>query len=534
MASAVVPPRKRSLEESGHDVNQEPDSPAPPNKEPKLTPSAKASLDTLPTELLSRIAAHLSTTELLSLRLANGRIETQLFNDFAAFYFVKKQFMLTPESLQCLVDISRHPKLSTVLEHVVISLDKYRLESLVSDVRSYSSRDNNSDDDDSATHLARAAAYRRGAYDQIAFLSSGHDVQLLTQAFRNLVNLKKVGLRDYNSGMRRRDGEGAQWRAYGATTVLAETGTDLLQRPDGWSHLQQQYAGTGSAVHFAARAFTAVLRALGEAGAKPEGIEILTRVKANALPDYAFHIPSFMAPTVTPVLAGLKSLLLTIGLQSTFAAVVPLPSAPVGPATSGHVLEAFLLLTPALAHLRLNFTHDQPNSLSYWFLKALPTLHPQRLLPRLARLDFGMMVGAHPDVLARVVGRWGGTLEEVSFWKVSLSESAARRDIAAETNQWAELLMRLRRVAPGLRSVRVGCLGNIWRGQVKKVTIKVGGEGSVVSRVYGREDMRDLEAFRARLEKEFQLPYLEHDDDGGETSDSEESGEDGGSDEIDS
>ncbi|KAJ9130605.1 hypothetical protein NKR19_g9829 [Coniochaeta hoffmannii] len=518
MTCTVVPTHKRSFGQSGLDADLELGGVAKEQKLVHLEDEARAaSLDTLPTEILGHIASYLSTPELLSLRLANRTIEDQLFNDFAAYYFTKKQFMLTPESLQCLVDISLHPKLSTVLEHVIISLDKYRLDLTL----------NNFNGGDPATLHARAATYGQGAYDQAAFLSSGQDRQLLAQAFRNLPNLRTVGLRDYNSGMRQRDGEGAQWRAYGATTVLQNTGMSLLGFDGvfGPHVASRQYADTGLAMIFAARAFTVVLQALGESAATPKHVEILTRDRAHALPDHAFHLPPYLAPTVAPVLSRLESLLLTVNLRTIFVPATDSPGS-----VPGYALQNLLSLTPNLAHLRLNFTADQSTAANvYPFLDRLAGSGSQ-LLPRLSHLDFGMMTAVDRECLFRVVQRWSKTLKGLSFWKVSLSDSAghqAEPHPQEKPNRWAQLLVRLRKAAPGLARMSVGCLTQQFGGHFLSVTLKVDGKGTPANRVYGPEDMRDLKVFRAMLERELQVSWLEdHEEDGEEhDSDSWESGD---------
>ncbi|KAL1874426.1 hypothetical protein VTK73DRAFT_303 [Phialemonium thermophilum] len=520
---------KRSFEEFGFDIGDV-DSDTATSKPAKLAApllrEAKAALDKLPTEILSYIASHLSTTELLSLRLANRTIEVQLFNDFAAYYFTKKQFMLTEESLQCLVDISLHPTLSTVLEHVVISLDKYRSDGHV----------RHSPTNDPAVLVARAAAYRQGARDQSVLLASGRDGQLLMRAFQNLPNLRTVGLRDYNSGTRWRDGEGAQWRAYGATTVLEKTGKDLLQ-VDGMEYAFKQYAGTGSSTNFAARAFITVLQALGEAGARPQNIEILIRNRVNALPDYAFHVPSNLAPLLEPMLAMLRSLLLTVDLQPIYTqGAGGVDVADPDPEGGKFSLDRFLSLTPSLIHLRLNLVSEMPHWHDSGFLDRLATLGPT-LLPMLAQLDLGMMPNAHPDSIAAVAKAWSSTLKTLSFWKVTLAEFRGDRaavKAVSKLNRWPELLERLRKSAPSLESISVGCLAQRSAGRRQRVMLNIetqDGQKPTVNRVYGHEDMQDLKGFRARLEEEMSLETMDGDhidgndeEDEGSSSESEEAG----------
>ncbi|OIW28198.1 hypothetical protein CONLIGDRAFT_714766 [Coniochaeta ligniaria NRRL 30616] len=531
MDSTVAQPLKRTFEESGLG-----DGTATSGKGRKLNPDAqKASLDSLPTEILCHIASHLSTSELLSLRLTSRTIEVQLFNDFAAYYFAKKQFMLTTESLQCLLDISLHPKLSTVLQHVIISLDKYAMNMPLGNFHG----------DDIDTYVARSIKYRQRAYDQAVLLATGRDRELLAQAFGNLRHLKTVGLRDYNSGMRRRDGEGAEWRAYGATTVIRETGMRMLGAR-GSLIRQPNYAGVGTASTFAARTFTTVLHALGSSGTTPDCIEILLRDELRVLPDYAFHIPKFMEPAVTPLLAGLKTLLLAVGMnQGTMHTAAPID---MGPDEPGFAVHHFLSLVPNVTHLRLNFQSDDPGY-TRWFwnwLAIADTDLGTQLLPKLTQLDFGMMRNADLDRLGRVVGRWGSTLTRVSFWKVTIKESDDQRaalqlDSQAKPNRWAELLVQLPKVAPKLRRITVGCLAQVCRDRVQHIALNVGSPPQhsrpPVSWDYRLDEMLDLKKFRSMLDTELKVLWpkdlssddSEHDgtDSEGDGSDSEQS-DDGG------
>lgn len=468
------------------------------------------SLDSLPTEILSHIASNLSTSDLLSLRLTSRTIEVQLFNDFAAYYFAKKQFMLTTESLQCLLDISLHPKLSTVLEHVIISLDRFALDLALSNFRT----------GDTAITLARSTKYRQGAYDQAILLATGQDREILTQAFRNLRNLKTVGLRDYNSGKKWRDGESAEWRAYGATTVLRETGMNLLESDARFvpQHYSVNYAGAGTANAFAARAFAVILQSLGSSGATPSSVEILLRDKQHGLPDYAFNVTKSLEPVVARLLEGLKVLLLGVDLNR----YTVFSGATIGdmePEAPDFALQHFLSFVPNVTHLRLNFQNHDPTGNVAWFLKrfASADTHMQtQLLPNLAQLEFGMMLNAEPSQLTRVVGRWGNTLTGVTFWKVSIKdsddqESALRLDSQAKPNRWAELLSRLPDVAPKLRRITVGCVAQYCRQRVQHVTLNVGSEKEhsrpALWREYRREEMVDLKKFRRLLDEELQVSW---------------------------
>jgi hypothetical protein len=518
------PTLKRTFEQSGLEDSQDQNGTTTSGEGRKLVhlmqdadvDSEKTSLDSLPIEILIDIASYLSTSELLSFRLTNRTIEVALFNDFAAYYFAKKQFMLTAESLQCLVDISLHPKLSTVLEHVIISLDKYRLDNIHLSIP---------DNIAGHTKAGRVSRYRQGVYDQVALLNAGQDRVLLTQAFRNLKNLKTVGVRDFNSGKRWRDGEGAEWRAYGVNTVIRETGMKL----DLFSGTQQmyntiiQYPGAGTAMAFSAKTFSTVLGALGSSGATPENIEVLLRDRSHGLPDYAFHVPQYLAPKVAPLLAGLKTLLLTtdLGYLPMLNANPPQVTEPYSYVV-GYALRHFLSLVPNLTHLRLNFQRGQARNSSAFleWLASTDRHSGTQLLPKLVQLDLGMMEfdGKSVNLPRRVVGRFGKTLKGVSFWKTRLIETreqvvALEQDKELKPNWWAELLVQLPKVAPGLNSISVGCLSQQSRGQVIDISLNVssaeGQKRPSITREYRGEDMRDLNRFKEMLENELVVSWPE-------------------------
>jgi len=75
----------------------------------------------LPLEILVEISSYLTTPDLGALRLTCKQVERSLWDWFSKEFFAKKQFMITQQSLQALVDISHHPSLSKILQHVIIS-----------------------------------------------------------------------------------------------------------------------------------------------------------------------------------------------------------------------------------------------------------------------------------------------------------------------------------------------------------------------------------------------------------------------------
>jgi hypothetical protein len=192
----------------------------------------------------------------------------------------------------------------------------------------------------------------------------------------------------------------------------------------------------------------------------------------------------------------------------------------------GYALRHFLSLVPNLTHLRLNFQKGQaktPSAFLEW-LASTDRHSDTQLLPKLVQLDLGIMEfdGTSVNLPRRVVARFGKTLRAVSFWKVLLMETreqhvALAQDKQLKPNRWAELLVQLPKVAPGLTCISVGCLSQQTRGQVIDVTLSVnsnvsseeGQKRRPITRDYRGKDMRDLNRFKEMLENELVVPWYE-------------------------
>jgi hypothetical protein len=140
-----------------------------------------ASLLTIPLELLVAVSSFLSTPDLGALRLTCKQTEKSLYEWFSKEFFTKKQFMLTHNSLQALFDISKHASFSQKLSHVIIATNVYTNERV-----QYRDKD-------------AAIRYCQGYNDQAALMNTGVDREMLTESFKNLKNLRTVGIRDFNN-----------------------------------------------------------------------------------------------------------------------------------------------------------------------------------------------------------------------------------------------------------------------------------------------------------------------------------------------
>ncbi|KAF5506364.1 hypothetical protein CGCS363_v005800 [Colletotrichum siamense] len=290
---------------------------------PPTTPFSK-----VPIEVLLRISSYLTTPELGNLRLTCKSIEQSLFNTFMREFFTKRQFMLTEQSLQALVDIS-NSRLSDCLDHVVIGLDFF-------DYRRFSPME-----------VAQENAYRQAYADHRTLVSSGQDVVMLTEAFRNLKNLQTVGIRDYHSREREhRDGYGATWASYGATTIRKETGVDLLAKTN-----------TPEAQEYANKVMITLFTALGNAGARPKTFEMLRR--QSCIPnDNAFNLfTNYLKPKVVPVLEGLQTFILVANVGSGPNRGIAVPGQPTQKDHNryDYLLCHFLTHLTNIKHIRINF-----------------------------------------------------------------------------------------------------------------------------------------------------------------------------------
>ncbi|CRG86205.1 hypothetical protein PISL3812_03208 [Talaromyces islandicus] len=374
------------------------------------------SLLTLPLELLVAISTYLSTKDLGFLRLTCKRVEKSLYSWFAEEFFTKKQFMLTHKSLQTLIDISRHESLSKHVTHVILATNIYP-------AVLYTFRDADA-----------AASWTQGFYDQQALMSTGYDQDMLTEAFEKLDNLQVVGIRDFNSNNRRRDGTNASWSSWGAPTVLQETGIELQFASDRFSN---------TTTSFLAHIFQTLICALARAGRKPPNIEVFLR--KELLPDIAFHFPSFLTPSVTPILQNLETLLISTDRIPTHA----LRHGIGADGKDGPFLRQFLGQTHNLRHLRINFNKFarlHTDSFLEWLgqpavatgAAPIRILDPPPIaLTNLEQLELGQMT-VGPVCLLRVIDKFASTLKDFCLWRTNLvnhpddARSAAKSTITAD------------------------------------------------------------------------------------------------------
>ncbi|KAK2757428.1 F-box domain-containing protein [Colletotrichum kahawae] len=470
-----------------------------PTSLPSRPSSPTTPFSKVPIEVLLRISSHLTTPELGNLRLTCKSIEQSLFNTFMREFFTKRQFMLTEQSLQALVDIS-NSRLSDCLDHVVIGLNFF-------DERRFSS-----------VELAQENAYRQAYADHRTLVSSGQDVVMLTEAFRNLKNLKTVGIRDYHSREREhRDGYGATWASYGATTIRKETGVDLLAKTN--SREAQEYAN---------KVMITLFTALGNAGARPKTFEMLRRQMCVPNDDAFNLFTSYLKPKVVPVLQGLQTFILVANIGYGPNRAVAIAGKPTEKDHNryDYLLCQFLGYLTNIKHLRINFYNarggvekvlnwlSSPSSPTTTTLTPTTTtltptttttltptmtatmamtppattqllaLPPSPRFPCLEELNFGFCE-VETKGLLDVVRKFAANLKRLELYRVTLinrpphNPNDTGEDLRAhyKFNVWAKMLKSLREV-PGLNleHIKIGLPNQISAGMHARVSFY--GKGS--------------------------------------------------------
>ncbi|KAL2162960.1 hypothetical protein VTH06DRAFT_6796 [Thermothelomyces fergusii] len=396
------------------------------NRSSVVNPQRESLLVQMPLEILLRITAHITTPDLGNVRLSCRALERSLFNSFAHEFFRKKQFMVTTDSLQTLLDISKHPTLSPVLKHVIISLDRPSVPSA------------HMWDFDLPEVKERRARLELAKADHMHLLATGGLRDMLAEAFANLANLETVDIRDFNSPSRTRDGPGTEWTSWGAKTLsrLADT-------------IVYSYSMTQDDP-YASQLFATAVAALAAAQARPKSLEVPIRNRSEVTPalhDTAFYIPPPIEGPVSSLLANLKTLHLTLSLTHR-RRIRPF------------MLARFLSRAVNLSWLRLNFTfgsqpQDQEALLSWLALKdsnaAIRWLFDTGpvQLAHLERLDLGTVV-LEQGVLLGLAAKFAPTLRWLSLRQATMDEPEnARRKKQDLVNPWKRCLAALSKL-PGL------------------------------------------------------------------------------------
>ncbi|KAK0658502.1 hypothetical protein QBC41DRAFT_369139 [Cercophora samala] len=378
-----------------------------------INPQDESFLARVPIEMLLRITRWIRTEDLANVRLSCKLLERNLFNFFAHEFFRKRQFMVSSQSLQALVDISKHSTLAPFLKHVIICTD----------------RPGNRNIYQPQPVPEKLRIYRRLVAEQENLLTMGIMRDMLAEAFAALPHLEIVDLRDFNSPSRHRDN--GVWRSYGSKTLEESLGEGM------------QTAAVSGYMSFPTQIFTAIIAALGASGAQPKNIETLIRNRNWGLRDSAFAIPPRLDPKLGPILANLETLHLCFDFEP-----------------GCFMIQGFLTMARNVRWLRLNFNSTPMNSTLHSAQEPTPALfnwlaHPESdnsiddfdknpvSFPNLERFDIGNATMT-ASAIVKVVAKFSPTLEHLSLRRVSVCDSP--RDVEDKTNPWLAVFNKINKI----------------------------------------------------------------------------------------
>lgn len=362
----------------------------------------------LSVELLLRVTFWLETPDYCSVRLTCRAFENMLLNSFVHEFIEQKQFMVSPSSLEALVELSKS-RLGVHLRRLQIGTDVLELDSSWGEARGN-------------------AEARRLVQAQKVCIRDGTHRKLLAEAFRNLSHTNgglrgdfEVVVRSFNSRRRTRDaaslGRSAEWNSYGTATAR-QLGVWVTKRT---YHFDSRITMTD--------VFRWVLVALSDAGVQPSGIEVMTR-NDDILVNDAFAIGT--EPNVPFVLEGLKKLHLCTGkggAEERFD-----PDSLTLDTTVDIILNdlpEFLTYCTNLKELRINqegFFTKWSETFLIWLSKAasaVPEPTPRgwpdpMQFSNLETLSLGKVV-TRPWILQKVITKLSPTLRSIELWRVTLA-----------------------------------------------------------------------------------------------------------------
>ncbi|GAP82549.1 putative F-box domain-containing protein [Rosellinia necatrix] len=401
----------------------------------------------VPLEVLLHITSHLTTPEYGYLRRACKQLEVLLFGAFAKEFFTKRQFSLTEFSIQALVDISKS-RLGPSIEHLIIHLEHPHTAAYA--------------DATSAIRLGVAPRtmvqynqYYAESVSHTEFITTGLDVEMLSDAVKHLPNLETIGMRDFHSRNRHRDN--TVWNSYGTVTLEKETGYKMELPYPTPSTLRR-------GPEYASYVFLTILRAVGNgvvSGSNPKLTRMEVLLHTCTFRDLSFKIPDRFDASISSALKRFNVILLdNLSEETGYFHAADSGDGTSSVLASGYCLSRFLAKASALQHLRLNFQKYSPQSTERFLLwlagagqnptgtaantmSSLASANASGSLPThfpptpqswdLKRIDIGM-ASVTEDVLLSVYKRYKTTLRAISLHKITLLPPAHTK-----ANLWAHL-----------------------------------------------------------------------------------------------
>ncbi|KAH8898144.1 hypothetical protein GQ53DRAFT_837130 [Thozetella sp. PMI_491] len=245
--------------------------------------SLAIAITVIPAEILVNVASYLELEDYKSLWSSCRHVESALLRIFVWDNFREIQVIRTEISLQTLVALST-PCLAGYVERVVVCSE------LLGTLFSSTER---------SVRVVDESRFLAASSHQHALLSTSHDRELLTEAFRNF-GVDVVGMRDFGSFFAPPASFRPPTKALrmpGKAKLLWQIGIDI----SGIDRLQERYSNREEKEH----CFRNILYALGRAAARPRRIEVEIG-DSHGLSSTALWLPSFMKSCVPRVLADLR------------------------------------------------------------------------------------------------------------------------------------------------------------------------------------------------------------------------------------
>lgn len=391
-------------------------------------------LSSLPVELLTMMVAHLEWTDHAACRLTCRRIEAAMFPSFARNSFTTCRVMRTPESIQTLIDISKS-RLGPFVQRLIVSTE-------VMCALTQASR--NSWPSESGLDAVLTA-------DQEAFICSGCDRDMLTEALVNLQSVRSIqilpvfGSAPYSMSTTPRS-PSAQQRSLGLRQILLER--EKITEPDS----KKDRPTRAGDVHSDRACVHSTLLALGKATSHLREMDLVVKGGFNC---EALHIPTFIAPSAMPVLVRVERLTLNVtpsrSLVPVRGSILPQTKSRM---TSTHGLRVFLQYTTQLRNLSLslNRLRNKDDGFVEWLAAVpspeaptravLPQSPPAITLSCLRKLLLDSVYGVRVQSLLLVVRKFAPTLQELHFSRLRLGTSSQDQvpTSRAPGDLWTEFL----------------------------------------------------------------------------------------------
>jgi hypothetical protein len=236
-----------------------------------------AHLTDIPEELVDNICRFLAAGDISRFRLTCTNIRDKSYHAWATSSFWRMEFMVTRNSLQHLIDFSKHKKFGPCIRRLrihTVSIPELSKDELTE-----------WNEERAMVERSRRRAYNRLSHDQNTLRKLSIDVSMLVEAMRNLPNLKVITV----------CGNSQVLRVWGAEEIRKMTGIyprsapSLRQMRDWWI--------TGTVDKMNAHVFATVLSAIATSGVKLRDFRIRPPV---ALPSRLLATPNGRSRSFTP------------------------------------------------------------------------------------------------------------------------------------------------------------------------------------------------------------------------------------------